>query len=359
MKILRVLAASLLFFCGVAAAQSPLYYECSSYFSFYSIDYIRTHHPECLSGTGGNISQDVIVGSTFYQTQTVSHIINNRFNTWGKTDQLTSNGMTGLSAGASTAKWSTWANFNSNTQRYTAYGPRTSQSESETGNLVLGADYLIHPKFVLGISLALDQTEAKSYPNATQVGLGITLPLNIETRGFNVAPYLGWQITPEWTLDASAGFGKGHYRDDLALAKSDRRFAAVNLSYTRWFGNWQALGKASFFHATDKYGDSTVNAIGVIPGSGYRNKLSQFRLGGQVGYWMQGVMPYAGLAYTNDVSRSAQANTPWDKSAFVMTLGVDFTSVKDSVTAGFAYNREMGRSDSRNYNLIGTLNIRF
>ncbi|MBS1198534.1 MAG: hypothetical protein H6R18_2319 [Proteobacteria bacterium] len=359
MKIRHLLAVSWLFFCGFASAQSSVSYECSYYYEFYTIDYIRANHPECVSGTSGNTSQDVIAGSIVYQTQAVSHIISNRFQTPGKPDGLVSLGMTGLSAGAASSKWSVWGNVNLNNQRYTAYGPRTSTSESETANLVLGADYMITPKFVLGVSLARDDTGAKSYPTPTQVAWGITLPLNIETTGFNIAPYLGWQITPEWTLDASAGFGKGHYRDDIATAKSDRRFAAVNVAYTRWLGNWQALGKAGYLHSTDKYGNTAVNAVGVVPGSGYRNRLDQMRLSGQVGYWMNGVMPYAGLAYSHDIKRSAQANTPWDKSAFIMTLGVDFSSIKNGVTGGFAFNRELGRSNSRNYNFIGTINIRF
>ncbi|OQA34450.1 MAG: hypothetical protein BWY57_00460 [Betaproteobacteria bacterium ADurb.Bin341] len=366
MKIRRFIALPflLLLGSGSALAQSSVYSECSSHYSMVylgsiTMDYFRQHHPECFSGNGGVVGQDVIRGTTLWQNFAITNVVNNRFPDAGAPEQFVSRGVTGLSAGASPSKWSTWANYNGNNQRYTAYGPRTSRSESETGNLVVGADYLITPRFVLGASLAIDESEARSYPNATQVALGITLPLNIETHGYSIAPYLGWQITPEWTLDASAGWGKGRYLDNISYAKSDRRFAAINLSYTRWFGNWQALGKASYFHATEKYGDTTVNTVGVIAGSGYRNKLSQFRLGGQVGYWANGTMPYAGLAYTNDVSRSAQANTPWDRSALVMTLGVDFTSVKNGVTAGFAYNREMGRSDSRNYNFIGSLNIRF
>lgn len=358
MKFKRLVALSipLLLASGSASALSSY---CSSYYGF-GIDYLRQYYPECLSGTSGNVSQDVIRSTSFWQGYAISDAVNNRFTGSGTPDQFTALGMTGLAAGASTSKWSTWGNINLNTRRYTATGWTVSQSESETSNLVLGADYLVNPKFVLGVSLALDNTGGKTFASPATTAAGGGGFLTIDTSGYNIAPYLGWQISPEWSLDASLGFGKGHYRDDVAVAKSTRSFAGVNLSYTRWFGtNWQALGKASYFHAADKFGNTSVTAVGVIPGSGYRNRLNQFRVGGQVGYWTKGIMPYAGLAYTNDTSRTAQANTPWDRSAFVMSLGIDFTSVKDGVTGGFAFNQELGRSSSRNYNFIGTLNIRF
>lgn len=354
-RCLIVLAFPLLLISGSASALSSY---CSSYYGF-GIDYLRQYYPECLSGTSGNVSQDIIRGTSIWQGYAISDAVKNRFNGARDPVQVSASGMTGLAAGASQSKWSTWGSFNLNGRRYSAYGFNISQSESDTTNLVLGADYLVTPKLVAGVSLAFDATAGRTYASPATTAAGGGGSMGIDTSGYNIAPYLGWQITPEWSLDASFGFGEGRYRDDVARAKSTRSFVGTNLSYTRWHGNWQFLGKASYFHATEKYGNTVVNPIGVIPGSAYRNRLDQFRIGAQAGYWMNGAMPYIGLAYTNDFRRTAQPNSPWDRDAFVMTLGIDFTSTKDNVTGGFAFTQELGRNESRNYSFIGTLNIRF
>lgn len=351
------LALPLLLISGPAAALSAVCAADYSSASFYGgMDYMRQYSPECVSGTSGAIAQNVIRATSLSQGYAISDAVNNRFTGASSPNQFAAQTMTGLSAGASPSKWSVWGNANNNAHRYSVSGPLFAKSDSDTMNLVLGADYLVTPKFILGISAALDDTGGTTYSRANG-------SMNLDTSGYNLAPYLGWQISPEWSLDASFGWGKGHYRDDISTAKSTRTFAGANLSYTRWFGpNWQLLGKAGYFHAEEKYGDTSVSQfnLGTIPNSGYRNRLDQFRVGGQIGYWTQGVMPYLGLAYTNDTQRkTAQGNAPWDRDAFVLTLGIDFTSLKEGVIAGLSFNREIGRNDSNNYNFIGTLNIRF
>jgi hypothetical protein len=132
-------------------------------------------------------------------------------------------------------------------------------------------------------------------------------------------------------------------------------FYGVNLNYAQWYGNWQLSGKGSYLHGEEK-----LDALGTNAAT--TNKVGQWRIGGQAAYWMDGVMPYVGLAYSND-SRTFD-NTrglPDDlgKNAWLWSLGLNLISVKNSTTGGIVYSSESGRSNSKSHNLMANINLRF
>jgi hypothetical protein len=47
------------------------------------------------------------------------------------------------------------------------------------------------------------------------------------------------------------------------------------------------------------------------------------------------------------------------KGAFIWSLGMNYFSLANKITGGLAYNQETNRTNSKNYNLMANINIRF
>ena len=105
-------------------------------------------------------------------------------------------------------------------------------------------------------------------------------------------------------LDVAIGSGDAD-RKTGAQTKNDidRDFYAANLTYAHWHGAFQVTGKASWLHGKEDVGDN-VFAGTKLPGTGGTTKLNQGKLGAEVGYWIDGFMPYVGVAYARDTSRT-------------------------------------------------------
>ena len=118
-------------------------------------------------------------------------------------------------------------------------------------------------------------------------------------------------------------------------------------------------GKAGLLWAQEKSSDIRNNGA-VVASTATTARLGQLRAGVEAGYWYgNGIQPYVGLLYSTDMLRSAQGNAPWDRDAFLLTLGVNFFSLKDKITGGIVYSNETGRQHTRNSTLMGNLNVRF
>ena len=65
------------------------------------------------------------------------------------------------------------------------------------------------------------------------------------------------------------------------------------------------------------------------------------------------------MTYTDDLSRSKQAGVPWDSSAYLLSAGVNFFSLKNGLTGGVSYSFESGRSHTENSILAANIGIRF
>lgn len=350
------------------ASAGTAHASCSSYLSYYNfylndplygpshpytIQYYNYALEQGCFGTPGNLGQSVVQGTSITQVTSIFNAISSRSASGQGPSPLSTSqveGISGAAAGGGVSKWNAWANGANATQRYSGGGALGTHFESDTMNLVLGSDYQIAPAVALGVSAAFDTGDTRLF----KTGPSIT------TTGYAIAPYASWQINNLWSLDGTLGFGEGESKagGGTTVTDSRRYFSGLNLGYTRWSGDWQFAGKASVLNATDKQGDSRTNGV-VNANTGTKNKLTQFRFGGQVAYWANGVMPYVGLAWSQDSNRTEQINNPWDKSALVFTAGVNFVSIKDNVTGGVVFTNEFGRNNSANYSLMGNINLRF
>ena len=356
-------------FAGLAAASGGAWATLcadalSDYFGFPEGSPSRTlllsNHPECFPGSWGNIITQ-INGTSFEHATAISRAVTNRWfsDAPGPRAGL---GPTGMAAGGAAKRWSFWGNVSSNDtrQNYTTIVGNTSRSEMDVRNYVFGADWLYRPGLVFGVSLGIDRGSGQG----TNSGSG---DLNDQdTDGYTVAPYLGWQISKTLSFDASAGYGTGELRSSggglNSTAQSDRWFAAANLNYETWRGNWQFSGKASLLHGVEKYEDS-VTTFQPEAGTAAKNTLDQLRLGVQAGYWMNGFMPYASLGYMNDFTRKttqdAMPGDPFGKSAWFWSVGVNFFSLAGGINGGIAYKQEESRDNQKHRNLVLNIGFRY
>lgn len=238
----------------------------------------------------------------------------------------------GMAAGGSSPMWNTWGSLSGSNDKYKSLS-------LDTTNTVLGADYAVTPAVAIGGSIAFDRSSGSLF--------------NTTSTGYSLAPYLGWQINKDWSLDATMGWGKGDMNFGTTSVKPDRFFYGTNVTYTNWYGNWQVSGKGSYLYGEEKYESATL-------GLNNKNKIDQWRLGGQVGYWMNGVLPYFSLAYSTDSQKTATTGSnDLGKDAWLSSLGVNFISLKNNLTGGIVYNSESGRSNSKRESVMVNINYRF
>jgi hypothetical protein len=246
----------------------------------------------------------------------------------------------GMAAGDSPAKLNAWVNASDTTIGNSA---SASMFDGTVTNALGGVDYRVNDKFVAGVSVGYDRVDLdfKFLANSGML-----------SEGWLVAPYASYQISDIISVDGAYGYAKGDVDTRASGATSsqsyDRNFLALNMNANYWMNDWQLTGKANYIFAEEKM-DTT-------------NKMEQLRLGGQIGYWREGIMPYAGIAYVRDlkVSSSAPGGIPSaaDKDAWVGSVGVNFFS-KGAFSAGISYTEEFDRDDSKNYTFMANVGYRF
>lgn len=321
---------------------------------------IVSNHPECFGGSPGSSVMN-INATSFLLAYAIGNALALRQAIGGPLI-VGSADVKGMAAGGGAGKWNVWGNLNNNDTRqsYTAANGFKSKNNADIMTIVVGADYALSSTMAFGVSGAFDDGDG----SGRNYGPGGTRNTT-DSSGYVIAPYFGMQLSKTLSFDASAGMGRGRIDTSTNTdSRADRWFAAANLNYNRWFDNIQLTGRAGFLHGVEDYGDIKNSATGVkFAGTDARNTIDQIRLGAQVGYWMNGVMPFASLGYTNDVRRKTtqfgSPNNPVGRDAWVWGLGMNFYSVKDGVTGGVTYTEETGRSHQTNRGLMANINIRF
>lgn len=322
--------------------------------------WVVSNHPECFGGSSAT-SGASINSTSFAQALAISNALAQRQPAAGPL-VTGSTGLKGMAAGNGLGKWNVWGNMNNNDTRqsYTAANGFKSKNNTEILTGVIGVDYGLTPTVALGVSGAFDDGSG----TGRNFGPGGSLNTT-DSNGYVVAPYVGWQINRDLSLDASAGLGHGRIDTSSNTESSASRwFAAANLNYNRWFDNIQLSGRLSYLHGVEDYDDIKNSATGAkFIGSDAKNTLDQIKLGAQVGYWANGILPFASLAYANDVRRRTtqfgSPNNPIGRDGWLWGLGVNFYSLKDRVTGGVVYNQETGRGNQTFRSLTANISLSF
>jgi hypothetical protein len=315
---------------------------------------IAANNPECFAGSRAT-SNTQINATAFTQATAISRAIASRLILLSGDEIANAGTAPGLAAGDTPQAWNTWGNINQNDSsfRYTAPNASKTRGVNDIFTSVVGTDYALTPNMVVGVSVASDNGDGWGQN-------GVAVKNKNSTDGYLIAPYLGYQLSKEWALDVSAGLGSGDFSATGGVsANADRWFTAANFTYTGWMGNWQFTGKASYLHGVEDYDNMRVNGL-RIAATDIRNTLDQIRLGAQAGYWMNGVMPYAGLSFTSNDYRDDEAGYDiLGQDALVATLGINFYSLSSKVSGGIFYEEELGRLHSDNKLISANINFRF
>lgn len=355
---LRFCAAGVVsIYAALASAQST----CESYLSLYSSDPITYWdypqlHPECFGGSQ-QTSTVSINQSAFVVVNTVSSVLSNRF--------LASPppSLTSLSSGRAAAtpgkQWNVWGNLTNNTTEQNFSRPVAAPNDrieisNDALTTVVGADMALSTTMAVGVSAAFDRASGDSR-------VAGAVQNNLLNEGYMVAPYIGMSLNKELALDASAGWGQGKLSQSGGIsADADRWFAGANLNYSRWMGNTQISGKLGWMHGEEDYDNARVNGAALV-NTGAKNKIDQWRIGGQASWWINGVMPYVGLSYLTERRSTtlAGATDPIGKDAWLFSAGANLLSLSSGITGGVAYEQEFGRSNQDNYRLIANIGLRF
>lgn len=311
-------------------------------------------HPHCFPG-GSSTSQAIVSGSSFQQIGAITGSLSSRMLGGSGPNQIAAAPVQGMSAGGKNP-WNVWGNVGVNDTRQSfRIGANQIKNDVNVTNAVVGVDYAIAPGMVLGVSGAFDRGDGSTQPAANLARQNSTI------EGYAIAPYLGYQLSKEFALDASIGFGSGNISGAGAMeSEGDRLFYAANLNYSRWVKNFQFSGKFGYLHGEEDFGNTKVGGV-TINNTAAKNKMDRWQMGAQVAYWVgNGVQPYAGLSYLADRRSSSQGGAnPVGNNAWQWALGLNFFSLASGVTGGVAYTQEDGRSNQKNSALSANIGIRF
>ena len=274
----------------------------------------------------------------------------------GGVTRMALGGQTGAAAAAGAPRWNLWAAYSYVDVGY-SFQPLQSGGHS---NLVLGGvDYMISNNLIAGVAITDERTRIDTPYNGGK----------ISGDGNTVAPYLGWRINRDWTLDASLGFG------DTKLATTDnsvaggitgsnkvsRSMGTLGLAYNQAMGRWLLTGKGSLLAVENRFSAFTLSNNTFVDGSTVRT--TQARLGGQAAYNAGNIVPFVGLTYIYDIEHASQGaiggqNAANDRDAWQVRAGLNIRS-SGALYGGIVLSSEVGRSQVKNDQLLVNLGVRF
>lgn len=322
---------------------------------------IISSSPECFGG-GQPTALVQMNGTMVQQSMAISSVLVNRQLADGPTPKVAA-GTRGAAAGASIGKLNIWGNLSETDtkQEYAAlpgYSTGFARNDMDILSTVLGFDYPLSATWLVGVAAGFDSGDGSGGNSDPAFAKN-----NINSHGYIVSPYLGWQINSDFSFDASAGFGSGNIKTySTNKVDSDRWYASANLNFTRWLGNLQLLGRVSWLHGVESYGNIKVSGVSQA-GTSAKNTLDQARLMVQAGYWMNGVMPFAGLAYVSNLhlntTQFGAPSNPIGRDAWEWRLGANVFSQASGLTGGLYFAQEEGRSNQKSSSIVANVNIRF
>ncbi len=162
-----------------------------------------------------------------------------------------------------------------------------------------GADRVIDGKYLVGVSVAYEDSEITNIFDDTQ-----------DSTGLSIMPYFGWVIDQTWLLDATVGYSDidrdinangGVPTSDSDDVDSDRLFAEVNINYFQPMqDNLEFSARAGLLYAEeDTEAHSSPDAVTLSPAQEVR--LTQLKLGVQLAQLSAKFSPYIGVDYIRDL----------------------------------------------------------
>ncbi len=204
----------------------------------------------------------------------------------------------GRSAGGADKKFGAWMQGSYTSVENSQAG---SQMDGSVYNLVGALDYKISDRVVIGLGLGYEMLDVDTTFNTGK----------LESTGFGLLPYIGYQLTNAWSASLSGGY--------TWLSYDITRNTNVTGSYDaeRWFINGQLDGNYAFGRVRVRptigvmYLEEKSDAFRDSSGAqSLENtiKVGRISAGGSVGYAFDKVMPYVKLVGEYDFEKNAPIN---------------------------------------------------
>jgi hypothetical protein len=278
----------------------------------------------------------------------------------------------GVSGAAALEGFNVWSSI-----AYTGFDDNlaTTRMEGHAISGFIGIDKQFAERLTGGLSVGRDDTQVTTLFNSG----------NTSSEGITVVPYLAYAFAPIWNLDSlSANVSVGYSKIDVDTERqllgggvvlgdttTTRKFGAINVSASKWFGVVNLTGNVGYLRshdATDAYRESfsisATNAVvggAVIPSN--KSDLGQFRFGVKASYWTRWAQPYVLATYELDQTHpdvsTASPNLPQpanDKDGFVVGGGL-LLSFAPWISGSFEATTVQDRSHFDSWTASGNLRI--
>jgi hypothetical protein len=233
--------------------------------------------------------------------------------------------------------------------------------DGNTHMLLAGLDFSLSEKIIYGLVLGTERGDIDTTFNRG----------NLETDGSIIAPYLGWLISDNWSLDLSLGRNDldiDQFRTEIVTTfdtssppavlitqtpevvssspTSERGFENVNINGFWATGNWNFGARVGYLSASNDQ-DSYVESNGdVIEATKF--ELEQTQIGADIAYgsasqvFLSAAMLKDSSSETVEFSSGEQPSD--DDSSLLVALGWRYYG-EDGVSAVFELNTRDGKDD--------------
>ncbi|NNM00184.1 MAG: autotransporter outer membrane beta-barrel domain-containing protein [Gammaproteobacteria bacterium] len=194
-----------------------------------------------------------------------------------------------------------------------------------------------------------------------------------ETDGIVVAPYAGYRLSDQWSVDGTVGFTYSdieQFRTQVVQTVSSeldawRVFAAANLN---WFGGrdrWLLSARGGLLYAQDSF-DSFTENTGVAGGLFNPERefdIGQASIGGEVGYAIGDFVPFVNGRFIYDVEESVvevgpgQAAPGADRTEFQAGFGLRYFGRDNGISADVEFTTVETRENIDSYTISATVRI--
>jgi len=219
----------------------------------------------------------------------------------------------------------------------------TVASRGHSLSMTFGVDRQWTPAFNAGVSINAIGARQKTLFNG---GHAHSLSLGI-------SPYFQYAFADWLKLDASGGYVYNREKMSRTLPwaatglhHSNGYMLSAALNASRWAGAWLLSGRAGVIVTRDAWGAYT-ESDGTFHFK-RTDKLTQGVIEATVSYWLDPLMPYAGIAYTRDLASNDPVQN--DKDDFTFTAGAAWygSGALEGLTADFSGAFVVGRKGQRN-----------
>ncbi|MDX1519246.1 MAG: autotransporter outer membrane beta-barrel domain-containing protein, partial [Gammaproteobacteria bacterium] len=257
---------------------------------------------------------------------------------------------TGLAAGDHSLDLSAWAAF-SHVDTDNTHKPTRFNSKSNT--VLVGVDTSINENLIIGLALGVEETSIDTVFNLGEQ----------ELNGYTVAPYIGYLLTPNFSIDASFGYTTvdiDQFRISVAPiavpgvntgdTESDRVFVSGNLNYFNTFDRWFFAGRLGVIYAEEDIDAVVEVGPDAFTSAARTVEFGQVQVAAELAYTGLEFEPYLLAVYENDFEHedvllnSAQVAPANDDDSFRLGLGMRYFW-SDQASINFTFDWQIDRDD--------------